>query len=196
MDSFYRHGYDIDIDFRYRHGLMVSTWTHGINMDSWYWLTIGIDSDSWYIIDTPESHTYERAKCCPYAGFFCIAFNPVTKNSYSQCLFEHWLKHKVKKCLRISWEITLLGRSDTGSVKNVHGAKIAWPSFHLRSNGLIHRKASCTIKKLQMLISAIGSDWLSTHWSNFLLLYCFILLWQKSRKDQAMDDSLCNKKYF
>ena len=39
-------------------------------MDSWYWKTHGIDSDSWYIIGTPESHTYERAECYPYAGFF------------------------------------------------------------------------------------------------------------------------------
>ena len=26
--------------------------------------------DSWYRIGTPESHTYERSECCPYAGFF------------------------------------------------------------------------------------------------------------------------------
>ena len=30
--------------------------------------------ESWYSIGTPESHTYERAKCCPYAGFF-ISFS-------------------------------------------------------------------------------------------------------------------------
>ena len=29
----------------------------------------GIDSDLWYSIGTPESHTYKRAECCPFAGF-------------------------------------------------------------------------------------------------------------------------------
>ena len=32
--------------------------------------TNGIDLDTWYRIATPESHTYERAECYPYAGFF------------------------------------------------------------------------------------------------------------------------------
>ena len=27
--------------------------------------------DSWYRIGTPESYTYERTKCCPYAFFCC-----------------------------------------------------------------------------------------------------------------------------
>ena len=44
-------------------GLKVLTWTHGIDN------THGIDEDSWYIIGTPESHTYKRAECYPYAGF-------------------------------------------------------------------------------------------------------------------------------
>ena len=66
----------------YRQGLMVMTTpmvlTHGIFMlldmtnvivkDSWY--RHGIDKDSWYRISTPESHTYEMAECCLYAGFF------------------------------------------------------------------------------------------------------------------------------
>ena len=43
---------------------MLYTWTHGIDN------TNGIDLDSWYRIGTPESHTYERAECYPYAGFF------------------------------------------------------------------------------------------------------------------------------
>ena len=43
---------------------MVYTWTHGIDS------THGIDLDTWYSIGTPESHTYERAQCCPYAEFF------------------------------------------------------------------------------------------------------------------------------
>ena len=34
----------------------------------------GIDLDSWYSIGNLESHTYERAECCPYAGFFCMAY--------------------------------------------------------------------------------------------------------------------------
>ena len=33
-------------------------------------MTHCIDLDSWYRIGTPESHTYERAECYPYAGFF------------------------------------------------------------------------------------------------------------------------------
>ena len=49
--------YDTDMDSWYRHGLMVLAKTHGIDMDLWY------------SIGTPESHTYERAECCPYAGF-------------------------------------------------------------------------------------------------------------------------------
>ena len=75
--------YGTDMDSWYRHGHIVQTWTHGIDMDSWYWQrlmictktygvdnTDGIDLNSWYSIHTPESHTYERAKCCPYAGLF------------------------------------------------------------------------------------------------------------------------------
>ena len=42
---------------------MVNTWTHGIDN------THGIDLDSWYRIGAPESDTYERDECCPYAGF-------------------------------------------------------------------------------------------------------------------------------
>ena len=65
--------------------------THGIDMDSWNWQhpwythiigknswnrhglmvltkTHGIELDSWYRISTPESHMYDRAECCPYAG--------------------------------------------------------------------------------------------------------------------------------
>ena len=75
-DSWYRHGRmeltktdGIDMDSWYKHGLMVSIWTHG------RYETHIIDSDSWYIIGTPESHTYKRAKCCPYAGFFVVALN-------------------------------------------------------------------------------------------------------------------------
>ena len=43
---------------------MVKKWTHGIDNIH------GIDLDIWHSISTPESHTYERAECCPYAGFF------------------------------------------------------------------------------------------------------------------------------
>ena len=43
---------------------MVCIYTHGIDN------THGIDLDSWYRIGTTESHTYERAECYPYAGFF------------------------------------------------------------------------------------------------------------------------------
>ena len=62
MDSWYRHG--INSDSWYTHGDMEYIWTHGIDN------THGTDSDSWYSINTPSSHTYERAKCCPYTGFF------------------------------------------------------------------------------------------------------------------------------
>ena len=65
--------HDIDLDSRYSNvickdswywqGLMLKTWTHGIDN------THGIDKDSWYRISSPESHTYERAECYPYAGF-------------------------------------------------------------------------------------------------------------------------------
>ena len=48
----------------YRQGIMVDTWTHGIAN------TNGIDLNSWYKIGTPESHTYKKAECCPYAGSF------------------------------------------------------------------------------------------------------------------------------
>ena len=37
------------MDSWYRHGLMVLTWTLGIDMDSWYRHGLyGIDMDSWY----------------------------------------------------------------------------------------------------------------------------------------------------
>ena len=74
------HG--IDMDSRYRHGLMVQILTHGKDMHSWYrhglmaqtWThgndkTHGIDSDSWYNIGPPESDTYKRAECCLQAEF-------------------------------------------------------------------------------------------------------------------------------
>ena len=37
--------------------------------------THGINLNSWYSIDTPESHTYERAECYPYTGFFLYGFS-------------------------------------------------------------------------------------------------------------------------
>ena len=43
---------------------MVWTRPHGIDN------TNGIDKDSWYRIGNHKSHTYERAECYPYAGFF------------------------------------------------------------------------------------------------------------------------------
>ena len=95
----WKHGFEKDSWYRLNSGyrLMVQTWTHGkdmghmgqtwthcIDMDSWYWQrlmlctqtygidnTHGIDLSSWYnSIGTPESHTYERAECCPSAGLF------------------------------------------------------------------------------------------------------------------------------
>ena len=56
------------MDSWYRIRIMVQTWTHGIDN------THGIDLSSWYSIGTPESHTYERAECYPYAGFFLPPF--------------------------------------------------------------------------------------------------------------------------
>ena len=75
------HG--INMDSWFRQGLMVQTWTHSIGKDSWYGHrlmvlthgtdnTLGIDLHSWYRISTPESHTYKRAKCCPYKDFFNV----------------------------------------------------------------------------------------------------------------------------
>ena len=62
----------IDIDLRVLSRLMVynhgNTQTRGINN------THGIDLDSWYSIGTYKSHTYKRAKCYPYAGFFLFCF--------------------------------------------------------------------------------------------------------------------------
>ena len=51
---------------------MVYTLTHGIDN------THGIDLDTWYSIGTTESHTYERAECCPYAEFFSSILFKVT----------------------------------------------------------------------------------------------------------------------
>ena len=58
-------------------------------MDPWYWQrlmvwiwtyvidnTHGVDLDSWYSIGTPESHKYEKAECCPFAGFFMTVSEP------------------------------------------------------------------------------------------------------------------------
>ena len=82
--------------------LMVQTWTHVIDMDSWYWQrlmictwTYGIDNthgivlNSWYSIRTSESHTYERAECCPYAGLFgtkMVFFLVETESYVAICL--------------------------------------------------------------------------------------------------------------
>ena len=62
-----------DMDSWYRHRLMVLANTHGMDIDS-YGIdnTHGIDLNSWYSIGTSESHSYERAECYPYAGFFFI----------------------------------------------------------------------------------------------------------------------------
>ena len=45
--------HDIDMDSWYLQGLMVETWTHGIDN------TNGSALDSWYRIASPESHTYK-----------------------------------------------------------------------------------------------------------------------------------------
>ena len=50
------HG--MDLDSWYRLGLMVWTWTHGI-----------------------VSHTYKRAKCCPYAGFKKYIYSEVPRTN-------------------------------------------------------------------------------------------------------------------
>ena len=56
--------------------LMVYTWTYGIDN------THGIDLDSWYRIGTPESHTYKRAECYLYAGFFLNLLIPLDRSPY------------------------------------------------------------------------------------------------------------------
>ena len=38
----------------------------------------------WYSISTLESHTYKRAKCCPYAGFIGIDIPLLYHNSYQK----------------------------------------------------------------------------------------------------------------
>ena len=53
---------------RYWKGLMVYTWTHGIEN------TNGIKLDSQYGISTPYLHMYKSAEWCPYAGFFFSSF--------------------------------------------------------------------------------------------------------------------------
>ena len=49
--------------------LMVWTETYGIDN------THGIDLNSRYSIGTSESHTYKRAECYPYAGYFPYGLN-------------------------------------------------------------------------------------------------------------------------
>ena len=49
--------------------------------------TRGIDLGSWYRIGTPESHTYERAECYPYAGFFFKLFK---KDFFSFVFSKSW----------------------------------------------------------------------------------------------------------
>ena len=54
--------HSIDMDSCYRHGLMIESGTHGMDMGSWYIWTHGIgnthgtDSNSLYNIDIPLSH--------------------------------------------------------------------------------------------------------------------------------------------
>ena len=54
----------------YKLGFMVLAKTHGMDIPYGIDNTHGIDLNSWYSIGTSESHTYERAECYPYAGFF------------------------------------------------------------------------------------------------------------------------------
>ena len=49
----------------YRHGIMVLTWTQGVDN------TNGIDLNAWYRIGTPESQTYPRAERCYMPDFLC-----------------------------------------------------------------------------------------------------------------------------
>ena len=56
--------------------------------------THGIDLDSWYKIGTPESHTYERAECYPYAGYFVLVSPLLLLNT------KDGLKRQHKKCIK------------------------------------------------------------------------------------------------
>ena len=63
------------MDSWHRQGLMVSTKTYGIDMDSH---SIDnphiIDLDAWYSIGAPESHTYKRTRCVASVRFFIVFF--------------------------------------------------------------------------------------------------------------------------
>ena len=51
-------------------------------------MTHCIDIDSWYRIGTPEPHSYERAECYPYAGFFNIKQISGLWCSSSRCYYN------------------------------------------------------------------------------------------------------------
>ena len=96
---------------------MLQTWTHGIYIDSWYrhWLMVltkihcidnthgidithGIDLDPWHNIGPPESHTYKRAECCQYAGFFrkkCSWRPLVSYTTIPHCLWSMYDYHQL-----------------------------------------------------------------------------------------------------
>ena len=95
----------IDKDSCYRHGLMIYTWTHGIDNDSCYRHVLMVLTmihviylNSWYRIGTIESHTYERAECCPYAGF-CIILYIILVNIYLGCLLRMPINPSLCLCL-------------------------------------------------------------------------------------------------
>ena len=70
---------------------MVWTWT----LDN----THGIDLDSWYRIGSPESPTYEKAECCPYARFsFASRFlkNDLGPPHLYKAAFKFWQKKLTK----------------------------------------------------------------------------------------------------
>ena len=84
--------------------------THGIKN------THGIDSDSWHSIDTCESHTYEKAECCLYAGFFVrdphINESGKQKRFYDKTLFpfRNCLGTTQESTRKTSCDVTRLGK--------------------------------------------------------------------------------------
>ena len=66
--------------------------------------THGIDLDSWYRIGTTESHTYERAECYPYAGFFFFFSGQTGGASQGRVCCQRGLPDLVFLISDIKWE--------------------------------------------------------------------------------------------
>ena len=122
MDSWYRHGIDSDSWFR---------------QQQWYWLRLFVS------IGTPDSHTYKKAECCPYAGFFYWTKWPQADFQKEQICMEKKNRCGSSDCSDSKQEQICLGMCCVSPCVLLSGIQLI--SFVYQSLSLLWRRQICRL---------------------------------------------------